>query len=94
MRNGNEELAPGYFFHYANKEMDERDILAYKEDKWVFYEKGTPLLLECMELYKKRRINQRINNSIIIDYLQKYGINFMEIDVNITNSFTYSGSVI
>lgn len=89
MRNGNEELAPGYFFHYANEKMDEREILAYKEDKWVFYESGTPLSLECTELYKKNRINQRINNDIIIGYLQKYGINFKEIDVNITDSFTY-----
>lgn len=89
MRNGNEKLAPGYLFHYADEKMNERDILAYKEGQWVFYERGTPLSWECIELYKKRRINQRINNGIIIGYLQKYGINFNEIDANISDSFTY-----
>ena len=89
IRDGNEDLAPGYFFHFANEKMEERDILAYKEDRWVFYETGTPLSWECKELYKKRRINQRLNGDIIIDYLHKYGIDLKEIDANILNSFTY-----
>ena len=89
IRDGNKDLAPGYFFHFANEKMNERDILAYKEDRWVFFDTGTPRSWECIELYKNRRVNQRLNGDIIIDYLYKYGIDFKIIDANITTSFTY-----
>ena len=83
-------VAPAYFLHFANENMEERDILAYKDPNWVFYEKGTPLPFEETELYNKRRIKQRLNCDIIINYLHKYGVEFENIDLNITENFTYS----
>ena len=90
LRDGNNNIAPAYFLHFANENMEERDILAYKDPKWVFYEKGTPLPFEETELYNKGRIKQRLNCDIIINYLHKYGVEFENIDLNITENFTYS----
>ena len=90
LRDGNDVIAPAYLFHYANEKFEERDILVYKESKWVFYEKGHCLPFEDVDLYKKRRIKKRLNCEIIIKYLHKYGIVFDKIDSNITESFTYS----
>ena len=44
---------PAYSFKMINAEGKERIILAYKEDRWVFYEVGYPLPFEDVELYKK-----------------------------------------
>lgn len=90
LRDGNNNIYPAYFLHFANENMEERDILAYKDPKWVFYEKGTPLPFEETELYNQRRIKQRLNCDIIINYLHKYGVEFENIDLNITENFTYS----
>ncbi len=93
LRDGNKIIAPAYFFHYANEKMEERDVLAYKDPQWVFYEKGTQLPFEESDFYKRKKISQRLNGSIIINYLQKYGINFEEIDSNIIESFTFSSQL-
>lgn len=67
---------PAYFFHYffsKNGQNMDRTVHAIKEDKWVFFEGGTPLAIEDISNYTKRKITDRINNEIIIDYLQKAG---------------------
>lgn len=79
---------PAYSFKMINAEGKERIILAYKEDRWVFYEVGDPLPFEDVELYKKRYIRDRLNNNIIYSYLLKNGIDFKRIDEDITESFT------
>lgn len=89
LRDGNKQIAPAYFFHYGNEKMKERDVLAYQDSKWVFYEKGTPLSFECIDYYKRHRINQRLNSDIIIRYLDNYGISFEKIDKDVENSFTF-----
>lgn len=37
---------PKYMFYYLNQSENERLIQVYKEDKWIFYEKGYALPLK------------------------------------------------
>ena len=55
---------PFFKFYSSDYSANERLILAYKEDKWVFYEKGVPLFVENMDYYKNRLIKNRLNNTI------------------------------
>ncbi len=63
--------------------------MAYKEDKWIFYEEGSPLDIEDENNYKNRIIKKRLNSDIIIEYLNKIGIDLWEIDKSIIYSTTY-----
>ncbi len=80
---------PYFHFHYSNSRFLERDVLAYKEDKWVFYETGTPLDIENVSYYKNRMIKKRLNNTIIEEYLLKLGINLWGADSSIDKYVTY-----
>lgn len=80
---------PGYHFHYSDTNFTERTILAYKEDKWVFYEQGKPLAFENTDYYKNRLIKKRLNNKIIEEYLLKLGINIWDIDSQVDQCITY-----
>ena len=44
---------PKYMFYYLNQSENERLIQVYKEDKWIFYEKGYALPFENVNFYKK-----------------------------------------
>ena len=73
---GNTKKYPAYFFHYffsGNGENWQRTVQAIKEDKWIFFDGGTPLAIEDISNYRKRKITDRINNEIIIGYLKKAG---------------------
>lgn len=85
----NEMEYPKYLFRVLNPDDKERLILAYKEDKWTFFEKGTCLPFEDSELYKKRLIRERLNNKIIYFYLNENGVDFHQLDENIIASFTF-----
>lgn len=80
---------PSYKFHYSDSNFNDRDILAYKEDKWVFYEQGRPLAFENTDYYKNRLIKKRLNNKIIEEYLLKLGINIWDIDSQVDQCITY-----
>ena len=88
MHNGKGDYMPGCMFHYVDENTQERHILAYKAPKWVFYQQGTPLPFEDTSLYNSRFIKKRLNTKIIITYLYKLGIDFKEIDTDISDSFT------
>jgi hypothetical protein len=60
-----------------------RAIMA-DDNKWEFYQKGDPLAFENLENYKKRRIKDRLNRAIIIQYLAR-----LNIDLN-SNDFWIS----
>jgi len=67
---------PAYFFtfFYIDKEQIKvRTVHAIKEDKWVFYIGDKPLSIEDKNNYLKKKIKDRINNEIILDYLKKAG---------------------
>lgn len=80
---------PFFKFYSSDYSANERSILAYKEDKWVFYEKGVPLFVENMDYYKNRLIKNRLNNTIIKEYLLKLGVNVSSIDEEISNGFVF-----
>ena len=64
--------------------------MAYKEERWIFYEYGTPLVIENEKYYKNKLIKKRLNNDIIAEYLKKVGVNIWEIDHSIINCVTYT----
>ena len=80
---------PFFQFYYSNSELRDRKIMAYKENRWVFYEDGTALDFENETYYINKIIKKRLNNEIIIEYLNKCGVNLWEIDMSIKNSITY-----
>ncbi len=67
---------PAYFFKFFfvdKGQIKERTVHAIKEGKWVFFAKDNPLVIEDTDNYSKKKIKDRINNEIIIDYLRKAG---------------------
>ena len=81
---------PMFRFYFSNPHFKERIVQVYKEDKWVFYEEGTPLAIENTNYYKRRFIKGRLNNSIIKEYLLKMGVDLSLIDHQITNGFVFT----
>lgn len=69
---------PVYSFDY--KKGDKQRLIRSMKDinKWEFFEKGEVYDFENTANYKKRRIADRINNELIIDYLNKIGINIKD----------------
>lgn len=53
-----------------------RVVQLYKEGKWIFLEEGTALPYENKECYLHKRKSDRLNNELIIKYLNAEGINF------------------
>lgn len=87
-RSNNDDI--GAFFQYSNvNEGYVRTVYAIKEFKWVFYEHGLPAYFEDLNNYKARCIKDRLNSRIIINYLEKQGINLLDVDIDITNSISY-----
>ena len=89
LMSGNGIQFPAFHFHYSDSCFNDRDILAYKEDKWVFFEKGTPLDIENTNYYKNRLVKNRLNSDIIEEYLLRLGINMWDVDGCIDNIITY-----
>ena len=81
---------PKYMFYYLNQSENERLIQVYKEDKWIFYEKGYALPFENVNFYKKRQNRERLNNEIIYYYLNKNGIDFESIDKKVITFFEFA----
>ena len=71
---------PMFAFAYKNHICDRVIQVIKEERKWTFFEKGTLLSFEDEENYKKKKIVDRLNNSIIIEYLQRNDININESD--------------
>ena len=87
-RSNNDDI--GAFFQYSNvNEGYVRTVYAIKEFKWVFYEHGLPAYFEDLNNYKARRIKDRLNSRIIINYLEKQGINLLDVDIDIKKSISY-----
>lgn len=74
-------------FHYTSADGAERDVLAYKDPQWTFYDRGTPLPIEDVSLYKSRRIRDRLNNDVILLYLERLGIKFELMDKDVSGHF-------
>ena len=53
----------------------ERVVYLMKDTKWIFYEKGERLAWEQSDMYAKRRIRDRLNEPMLLDYLLQVGLN-------------------
>ena len=84
-----EEAYYGCIFFYCNKGERERAILAYMEDRWVFWQRGELLPFENPAYYSNRFIKKRLNYDILVEYLGKMGINLFDIDSNVENCMTF-----
>ena len=84
-----EESYYGCTFSYCNKGEVEREVLAYMEDRWVFWQEGELLPFENPAYYSNRFIKKRLNYKILVEYLKKMGINLFDIDSNVTNCMTF-----
>jgi hypothetical protein len=71
---------PGYAFEVMS--IDSTRLVQVIKDvpNWQFFQKGDILPFEESINYKKRRISDRLNNSIIEDYLKKNRIDINEED--------------
>lgn len=85
----NNDSNPLMFFEYIKPNGLNRVIMALKEERWTFFEQGEPLPFENIEYYSKRRIKDRINFTIIKEYLLKMGIDFYKINSSVSNCTTY-----
>lgn len=84
-----EEAYYGCTFFYCSKGERERAILAYMEDRWVFWQRGELLPFENPAYYSNRFIKKRLNYDILVEYLGKMGINLFDIDSNVENCMTF-----
>lgn len=61
-------------FHCYNSDK-ERTVHAISDvGKWEFFQKGETLSFENEAYYKKRSISNRLNEEILLEYLQKMGV--------------------
>lgn len=81
--------SPFFLFHYSPIQGPDRDVLNYKEDKWIFYEKGPKNKIEEERFYKRRIRRERLNKEILLHYLNKTGVTFEDIDKNIIGYFIF-----
>ncbi len=81
---------PYYHFYYSSSLFEERSIMVYKDDRWIFYEMGNPLIIETLDYYKRRFIKNRLNTAIIEEYLLKMGIDLWNIDSSMDNYISFS----
>ena len=86
----NDTISPFNKFYYSDSSFNERIVLSYKENKWVFYENGNPIDIEDTANYKNRLIKNRLNTQIIDSYLQGFGINIRNIDEDINDCFQFT----
>lgn len=63
----------GTVFNYY-KENKKRVIYSIFDGKWVFYQKGEAMDFEDVSYYSKRKIADRFNSSIFIEYLKRLGL--------------------
>ncbi|MCR5395036.1 MAG: hypothetical protein K6E86_06565 [Bacteroidales bacterium] len=77
-----------FWFQYISPDGKERVVYALREDRWIFYEEGEPLPFENLDYYKRRMIKERIGNDVIIEYLSKLGVNFFDIDSEVSQCMT------
>lgn len=80
---------PKNSFWYIGENGKERIVMALKEDKWTFFQMGTPLPFEDVSLYEKKRIKDRINFDIIKQYLSKIGIDYDLMDSNVVHCASF-----
>lgn len=60
-------------FYYHKGKFFERHVHALKEEKWIFVAQGKALDIEDKRNYSRKQIKDRLNNSVLINYMRKAG---------------------
>ncbi|MTI23630.1 hypothetical protein [Fulvivirga kasyanovii] len=80
VRATNTDDATTFEFSNPNKETEEeqlRVVSAHIESRWEFHDYGKPLPFEDTKRYKtKRKIKDKIDSDLLIQYLNELGINY------------------
>ncbi len=87
---GESELYPAYLFRKKDKNGLIRSIQSYKEDNWVFHQNGNLLEYEQSSIYRKKKIKDRLNNDVILRYLNSEGISDVKKLQQIENGLLFS----
>ena len=61
-----------YLIHIEN--MQRRVVYTLKENKWIFFEQGTPLFFENQEHYNINPKKKRLNKTIMLEYSERLEI--------------------
>jgi hypothetical protein len=61
-------------FNYYNSGKERTVYAISDEGKWEFFQKGEILSFENEAYYKRRSISNRLNEEILLEYLQKMGV--------------------
>lgn len=72
-------------FFYSKSPGVERKIMTFWDGIWEFEESGNPIEIEVLNYYKTRLKKKRLNKDIIFEYMRRLGINFYDIDEDITH---------
>lgn len=67
-------------FWLMEKGEDKRVVYAMKDPRWIFYQEGNPLPFENLDYYQNRYIKNRLNQAILLEYLEKLGFCILEND--------------
>lgn len=66
-----------------------RCVYSMMDDKWVFSQKGRALWFENINYYKRRKIKDRLNKNILLEYCYKIGINICDDILNQMESIVF-----
>lgn len=70
----NENIYAKYALYHYDKHSNQRVLQALRSDtRWEFYSDGPPLPFERLEYYRRRRVTERLNREIILEYLLALG---------------------
>ena len=61
------------YFHYVEDSFV-RTIYTIKENKWAFFEQGSPLSFENTAYYTAKQKKERLNKRIMLEYCESLGI--------------------
>jgi hypothetical protein len=66
-------IDPGNYLDYVEDSLA-RVVYTIKEDKWIFFEQGTPLPFENTAYYTAKQKKERLNKRIMLEYCESLRI--------------------
>jgi len=88
-RSNDPKTNPFYLFESRIDDCHRIVLTYWDSNKWVFYQAGDPMTFEKVECYKRRRIADRLNLSLILQYLISTGWNVDTHNVFLSEIATY-----
>lgn len=62
------------YYRFDGADIQRRSIMLYEEAGWQFSNNGEPLVFENTQYYQKRRLKDRINLDILLEYASSIGV--------------------